>query len=95
MENNVGGQLLKNFMALQPPEFYGGIDVLVAKNWMLFVEKHLRTMGCSNVQRVQFATFLLRDDAERWWETARQRYIGREPSWVEFQKTFNEQFFPD
>ena len=40
MENNVGGQLLKNFMALRPPEFYGGIDVLTAENWMMSVEKH-------------------------------------------------------
>ncbi|XP_052201754.1 uncharacterized protein LOC127807741 [Diospyros lotus] len=95
LESNAGGQLLKNFMALRPPEFYGGINVLAAKNWMLSVEKHLRTMGCSNAQRVQFATFILRGDAERWWESARQRFIGREPSWVEFQEAFNGQFFPD
>ena len=80
MENNIGGQLLNNFMALRPPEFYGGIDVLAVENSMLYVEKHLRTIGCSYAQRVQFATFLLRGDAERWWETACQRFIGREPS---------------
>ena len=68
MENNVGGQLLKNFMALRPPEFYGGIDVLAVENWMLLVEKHLRTMGCSDAQWVQFATFLFRGDTENWWE---------------------------
>ncbi|XP_052210463.1 uncharacterized protein LOC127813503 [Diospyros lotus] len=95
MESSAGGQLLKNFMALQPLEFYGGIDVLVVKNWMLFVEKHFRTMGCSDAQRVQFSTFFFRGDAERWWETPRQRFIGREPSWVEFQEAFNGQFFPD
>jgi len=38
IEGSVGGQLLKNFMALRPLKYYGGIDVLAAKNWMLFVE---------------------------------------------------------
>ena len=89
IEGSVGGQLLKNFMALRPLEYYGGIDVLAVKNWMLFVEKYFRTMGCSDAQKVQFTTFLLRVDAERWWERARYRYIGREPLWAEFQEAFN------
>lgn len=66
-----GGQLLKNFMALRPPEFTGGTDVAVAENWMLSIEKHLRSMGCTDAQKVQLGTFLLRDDAERWWEIVR------------------------
>ena len=62
MENNVGGQLLKNFIVLRPPEFYGGIDVLATENWMLSVEKYLRTIRYSDTQMVQFTTFLLRGD---------------------------------
>lgn len=69
--SGAGGQLLKDFMALRPPEFYGGLDVLAAENWMLTVEKHLRSMGYDDTQRVQLASFLLRGDAERWWETVR------------------------
>ena len=66
---------MRNFMALYPPEFYGSIDISVAENWMLSIEKYFWKMGCNNVQKVQLATFLLRGDAEHWWETVRQRYV--------------------
>ncbi|XP_052197315.1 uncharacterized protein LOC127804486 [Diospyros lotus] len=69
-----GGQLLKNFMALRPLEFIGGIDIAAVENWMLSIEKHLRSMGCTEAQNVQMGTFLLRDDVEKWWETVCQRY---------------------
>lgn len=93
--DNANGQLLKNFMANHPPEFCGGVDAIAAENWIMAMEKHLRTIGCADVQKVRLATFLLRGDAERWWETARQRFGNREPLWPEFQTAFNERFFPD
>ena len=82
-------------MALRPPVFYGGMDVAVAENWMLSVEKHLRSMGCDDTQRVWLASFLLRGDINEWWETVRQRYSGREPTWIKFQEAFNGHFFPN
>ncbi|XP_052204027.1 uncharacterized protein LOC127809303 [Diospyros lotus] len=81
-------------MALRPPEFTGGTDVAVAENWMLSIENHLRSMGCTDAQKVQLGTFLLRDDAERWWETVCQRYGPRDPTWAEFQNAFNEAYCP-
>ncbi|XP_052189873.1 uncharacterized protein LOC127799691 [Diospyros lotus] len=93
--DNANGQLLKNFMASHPPEFCGGVDAIVVENWMMAMEKHLQAIGCADVQKVRLATFLLRGDAERWWETARQRFGNREPLWSEFQTAFNERFFPD
>jgi len=71
VDSSIGSQLLKDFMALQPLEFSGGVDISVAKNWMLSIEKHLRTIGSIDVQRVQLATFLLIGGAERWWEVAK------------------------
>ena len=95
MSSGAESDMLRNFMALRPPEFYGSIDVSAAENWMLSIEKHLQTMGYNNIQKVQLATFLLRGDAVRWWETVRQRYVDREPLWDEFQAAFNEHYFPD
>ena len=48
VETNTGSQLLKDFMAFQPPAFYGGTDATVAENWMLSIEKHLRSIGYSD-----------------------------------------------
>ncbi|XP_052197391.1 uncharacterized protein LOC127804559 [Diospyros lotus] len=94
VDGNTGSQLVRNFMALRPSEFRGGTDALAAEEWMMAMEKHLRTIGCSDTQKVQLATYLFRGGAERWWETVRQRFVGREPSWAEFRELFNANYFP-
>ncbi|XP_052172221.1 uncharacterized protein LOC127788150 [Diospyros lotus] len=88
-----GGQLLKNFMALRPPEFSGGTNAMAAENWMKSVEKHLWATGCNDARKVRLATFLLTGEAERWWETVRRRFRNREPTCLEFQETFNANYF--
>ncbi|XP_052209196.1 uncharacterized protein LOC127812713 [Diospyros lotus] len=89
-----GTQLLKDFMAFRPPEFHGGTDASAIENWMLAIEKHHRSIGCVDDHRVRLGTFLLRGDTKRWWETARQRFGEREPTWAEFQEVFNAAYCP-
>ena len=45
---DTGSQLLKDFMAFRPLTFHGGTDATVAENWMLSIEKHLRSIGCAD-----------------------------------------------
>ena len=52
VEDGAGGTLLKNFIALHPPVFHGGADVTKAENWLLSTEKHLRSMGRAETQKV-------------------------------------------
>ena len=59
-------QLLKDFMAFRPPAFNGGTDPAVAENWMLSIEKHLRSIGCADDRRVRLSIFMFRGDAKRW-----------------------------
>ena len=66
MDSNIGSQLVRNFMALRPSEFRGGTDVMVADEWIMAIEKHLRTIGYDDTQKVQLATYLFRGGAERW-----------------------------
>ncbi|XP_052184267.1 uncharacterized protein LOC127796254 [Diospyros lotus] len=89
-----GVALLKDFMALRPPEFSGGPDTTEAEDWLLAVEKHLRSIGCAEAHRVRLGTFLLRGDAEQWWETTRQRYGDGGPTWAQFVVAFNETYVP-
>ena len=93
-EDGADGALLKNFMALHSPVFHGGADVTEAESWLLSTEKHLRSMGCTETQKVQLRTFLLHGDVERWWETIRQRFGEKAPTWAEFLATFNETYVP-
>ncbi|XP_052170369.1 uncharacterized protein LOC127786762 [Diospyros lotus] len=89
-----GAALLKDFMALRPPEFSGGVDTTEAEDWLLAVEKHLRSIGCAEAHRVRLGTFLLRGDAERWWETTQQQYGDGGPTWTQFVAAFNETYIP-
>ncbi|XP_052209206.1 uncharacterized protein LOC127812723 [Diospyros lotus] len=67
---------------------------VAAENWMLAIEKHHHSIGCLDDFRVRLSTFLLRGDAERWWETARQRFGDRGLTWAEFQQMFNVAYCP-
>ncbi|XP_052176605.1 uncharacterized protein LOC127790914 [Diospyros lotus] len=87
-----GAALLKDFTALRPPEFSGGVDATEVENWLLAVEKHLRSIGCVEAHRVRLETFLLRGDAERWWETTRQRYGDEGLTWAQFVVAFNKTY---
>ena len=49
-EGSSGGTLLKNFVALHPPEFRGGAGAVEAENWLLEMEKHMRPMDCTEGQ---------------------------------------------
>ena len=92
VEVDTGSQLLKDFMAFRPLVFHGGTDAVTIENWMLSIKKHLCSIGCIEDRQVQLSTFLFRGDAKRWWETARQRFGNREPTWVKFQQVFNEAY---
>ncbi|XP_052178720.1 uncharacterized protein LOC127792306 [Diospyros lotus] len=87
-----GAALLKDFKALRPPEFSGGADMVEAEDWLLAVEKHLRSISCAKAHRVRLGTFLLRGDAERWWKTTRQQYGDGGPTWTQFVAAFNETY---
>lgn len=81
-------------MSLRPSEFCGGVDAGTVEDWMLGIEKHLQTVGCSGPQQVRLATFMLRGDVERWWQMARQRYARRGVQWAKFQAAFSERYVP-
>lgn len=54
----------------------------------------MRSMGCAKAHRVRLGTFLLRGDAERWWETTKQRFGDEGPTWAHFVATFNKTYVP-
>ncbi|XP_050890061.1 uncharacterized protein LOC127095408 [Lathyrus oleraceus] len=53
-------------------------------------------MACADPQKVLYGTHMLLEEAEYWWDNARQRFKanGITLTWVIFRDTFLEKYFP-
>ena len=60
--------LIREFKALNPPSFRGGPNFLEAENWMKEIKKILDVMAVPEERRVSLASFMLRDEADNWWD---------------------------
>jgi hypothetical protein len=61
------GCSLKDFCSHYSEIFEGKSDHICAKNWLNDVEELLATLGCTNEQKVAYATYKLTGEAKRWW----------------------------
>ncbi|KAI8555642.1 hypothetical protein RHMOL_Rhmol05G0189100 [Rhododendron molle] len=95
----------EQFMKLQPPTFSGGVEPLEAEEWLRRIESIFDVMSVSDDQKVILAPFMLKDQAQFWWDSTKELLttpaIGEpEPpvlkkvTWKEFITAFNEQYFP-
>ena len=60
--------LIREFKALTPPIFWGGPNFLEAENWLKEIKKILDVMVVPKEMRVSLASFMLRDEADNWWD---------------------------
>ncbi|KAE9587478.1 putative retrotransposon gag domain-containing protein [Lupinus albus] len=53
-------------------------------------------MGCNDIQKVTYASYMLVKEAETWWEfTQRQMETeGRVITWIAFKEKFLQKYFP-
>ncbi|KAF1894441.1 hypothetical protein Lal_00043597 [Lupinus albus] len=68
---NVPNDLLAHMVAAlqqNPSHFQGGFAPDAANEWIQNVERIFRAMGCSDVQKVTYASYMLMKEAETWWE---------------------------
>ncbi|GFZ00496.1 hypothetical protein Acr_14g0001310 [Actinidia rufa] len=93
-----GTTLHEQFMKLNPPEFMGALDPLVAEEWLKKLDAIFEVMEVTDEQKLTLATFMLRGEARNWWESMR-RMQNAQPegvpmSWQRFVDIFNDQYFP-
>ena len=101
MVNRGGGEPaefrgLSAFQKQQPPKFSGGYNPEGAKSWVAQIEKIFQAMGCPEEHKVNFATYVLIDEAETWWnfvKTAIPEENGMIP-WGVFRTHFLDNYFP-
>ncbi|XP_060957680.1 uncharacterized protein LOC133029209 [Cannabis sativa] len=60
--------LAERFRKQHPPEFEGGIDPVVAEEWISRIENILQMLRVDGNDRVMCASYMLRKDARIWWE---------------------------
>ncbi|GFS42100.1 hypothetical protein Acr_00g0078100 [Actinidia rufa] len=95
-----GTTLHEQFMKLNPPEFVGAIDPLVAEEWLKKLDAIFEVMEVTDEHKLILATFMLRGEARRlnWWESMRRMQNaqpeGVSMSWQRFVDIFNDQYFP-
>ncbi|XP_074342673.1 uncharacterized protein LOC141680309 [Apium graveolens] len=56
----------KSFKSVKPPEFHGVADPVQARVWLKEVEKTFERIGTEEVHKTNFATYLLKGEANYW-----------------------------
>lgn len=84
------------FQQNNPLNFKGIPDLDGAQTWLRGIEKNIRVMACSEKQKVQFGTHMLKEEAEDWWDNAHQRIenVSKEITWAIFRFAFMQKYFP-
>ncbi|XP_028093580.1 uncharacterized protein LOC114293668 [Camellia sinensis] len=91
LDNNDIIILTQKFMKVKLPTFLGGIEPLKAKTWLLEIEKLFEVFPCSATQKVLLPTYILEDEARRWWLLVRNN--NGDMTWTQFNKIFYNKYF--
>ncbi|XP_045787522.1 uncharacterized protein LOC123882913 [Trifolium pratense] len=98
-ENRTGNEdelRLERFLKNQPPTFAGGYDPEGSQKWLEDVERIFKVMRCTEEQKVVLGTYMLREEADHWWDNASQRLGvgGVVVTWAMFKREFLIKYFP-
>ncbi|KAL8105920.1 hypothetical protein AgCh_029652 [Apium graveolens] len=84
----------KTFQAVNPPEFKGSLDPIEANVWLKEIEKSFALVKVKEEQRVEFASYYLKNEATYWWETVKTLEGTNVITWERFKELFLEKYFP-
>ncbi|XP_073121888.1 uncharacterized protein [Henckelia pumila] len=85
--------IFKQFKDLGPQDFKGGVDPLVAEEWVQSVENIFDYMQLTDADRVRCAIFMFRDDARVWWQGACSAVDMTTLTWNGFKDVFYGKYF--
>ncbi|RVW90373.1 hypothetical protein CK203_045779 [Vitis vinifera] len=87
--------LIQEFKALTPPILRGEPNFLEAKNWMKEIKKILDVMAVPEEMRVSLAFFMLRDEADNWWDMIKTTQDVTKMVWMQFKELLLSNYFPE
>ncbi|XP_075479317.1 uncharacterized protein LOC142520200 [Primulina tabacum] len=79
---------------MNPPDFIGGPDPLVALEWIKSLEAIFDYLKFTDQDKVSCAVFMLVKAARIWWEATKVTVNVRDLKWDEFKKLFFAKYFP-
>src|SRR3954469_22511748 len=79
---------LARFLRLNPQRFSSTPEPIVADDWLCSVSRTLETVGCTEAERVRFASHLLEGPAAAWWDNYLVTYPIDTITWAQFQAAF-------
>lgn len=85
--------LFKDFKLVGPPEFKGTNELIIAQTWITEIEKVFKVTKVNDEQKIDFATFFLKEEANHWWEANKNRVGLGIISWDRFKEIFFENYF--
>ncbi|KAL8125433.1 hypothetical protein AgCh_012937 [Apium graveolens] len=80
--------------AVNPPEFKGSLDPIEANVWLKEIEKSFSLVKVKEEQKVEFASYYLKNEATYWWETVKTLEGTYAITWERFKELFLEKYFP-
>ncbi|XP_073057322.1 uncharacterized protein [Primulina eburnea] len=81
------------FWRMNPPEFIGGPDPLVALEWVKALEAIFDYLKFTDQEKVGCAVFMLVKAARIWWEATKVTINVKELKWNEFKDLFHAKYF--
>ncbi|XP_073031332.1 uncharacterized protein [Primulina eburnea] len=81
------------FRRMNPPEFIGGPDPLVALEWVKSLDAIFDYLKFTDQDKVSCAVFMLVKAARIWWEATKVTVTVRELKWGEFKELFYAKYF--
>ena len=82
ISKKMDARLIKDFKALVPLVFRGGINFPEAENWLKEVKKILNVLEVPEERRVSLASFMLRDEANSWWDVVKSTHDVPHMGWT-------------
>src|SRR3954451_1140236 len=90
------GVSLSDFQNTRPLPFAIAPEPMDAEDWLCDTERKLRTVGCSDGEKVRYATYLLSGPAASWWGNIVAIHPPEKVfTWEEFKKKFRDAHVPE
>lgn len=86
--------MIESFMSLDPPEFKGTTDPIKARAWLREMEKTFEIVGVEENKKTIFAAYLLKGEANFWWEAKMTTEGTGTITWTRFTELFLEKYVP-
>ncbi|XP_058749772.1 uncharacterized protein LOC131622746 [Vicia villosa] len=91
------GPDFRAFFRMDPPEFLGGLDLVIAHDWLYAMEMIFQAIQCTEEEKVIFAAQKMKGPAGRWWNTESTYFTNRgiPKDWQHFKTAFLEKYYPN